>query len=117
MDDEEQTETRAEDIAPPPQPVYEHTINGKAVLLKRRVLGKDAQGLPEMIHTIGDVLGEPTRLAPLGAALIEAWEFEGSPADPAAYGELDVFDEVFPLAEVLVDYFNVRIARMAKAKN
>lgn len=114
----EQGEVTEEQVKEPtPALVYEHTINGQRVTLKARVAGKDAKGLPEMVHNIGDVLNEPTKLAPLGAALIESWEFDGNPADPAAYGELDIFDEVFPLAEVLVQYFNARMARMAAAKN
>ena len=118
MTEEPIIEVTQEAAIQPPQPlVYEHTINGHKIVLKRRVEGKDARGLAVMVSGIADVLNEPEKLAPIGAALIESWEFAGSPQDAESYGALDVFDEVFPLAECLIAYFNARMARMGQAKN
>lgn len=117
MNKEESSVTEEAAVEPLPPIIYEHTIAGRRVTLKRRVVGKDAKGLPEMVGTIGDVINEPLKLAPLGKALIESWEFEGSPAEEASYGELDIFDEIFPLAQVLIGYFNARATRMSSLKN
>ena len=117
MTEGENKVTEEQDIKPLPALVYEHTVNGKRVTLKRRLPGKDARGLAELINRVGEVVNDPLMLVPLGLALIESWEFEGSPQEATSYDELDVFDELYPLASVLIGYYTARTNRMATVKN
>lgn len=74
---------------------YEFHVAGKRVSLKRRLPLKDGQRLP------GDLAAmRPSDMAvavPIMRTLIESWEFDGDPSDPAAWDRLDLFTEVWPL--------------------
>lgn len=77
------------------------TINGKAVTIKDRFPAKENWDLPNVLMSFARQEGEQgfdlQRIVPALPRLIEAWEFQGDPADPDAYGELDLFRELIPL--------------------
>jgi hypothetical protein len=93
--------------------VYEHTVAGKQVTLKRRLPGKEAHLLPKLLM---DYNGDTDTVVEMGRLAIEAWEFPGNPAKKAAYEEMDVFDELLPLGKVLVGYITARMAAAAEAQ-
>lgn len=117
MDEGENVVTMAEALEPTPVLRYEHTINGKRVVLRRRVPGRLAKGLDKLARCITDVIDDPVTIAPIGQVLIESWEFEGDPGERPAYEDLDYFDEILPLATILIEFYNARVRGQAAAKN
>jgi hypothetical protein len=82
--------------------MFEYTINGKRVVLKERLPLREYRGLPAiMVASKGE---DYDSQVPVFCRLIDSWEFDGSPSDPASYEELDVISELAPLARAVVDY-------------
>lgn len=88
---------------------YEYEINGKAVVMKRRVENSDARRIVSILSN-GELLQDTNNVIPLGVALIESWEFAGKPSNPQSYNKLEYFDEMLPLFAALVEYANARTA-------
>jgi len=73
-------------------------IDGKAVTMRSRFPAKENWDLPGLFMRLGG--GDDfdlKQMVPILPRLIQSWEFEGDPADEAAYGELDLFRELIPL--------------------
>ena len=97
-----------------PEIQYEQTVAGKQVVLKRRLVGKDAHLLPKLLM---DYSGDTDTIVEMGRIAIESWGFDGNPASKRAYDELDVFDELLPLGKCLIEYITARMAAAAEARD
>lgn len=93
--------------------VYALTINGKRVTLKRRLPMRDAPRLPALLQACGD--GDYRTQTAVLQALVESWEFDGDPSDPASYEALDVFSEFVPLSDAIGRHLTARLGRDPKA--
>ena len=77
----------------------EITVRGKQVVVRTSFRGREWYSLPAdfrkavRAREAGDYAGA----VPFLARVIEAWEFDGDPADVAAYEGLEVMAELVPL--------------------
>ena len=74
----------------------EFQVAGKKVVLRERIIlgeGYDIIGLFTGIDS-----NDLRTSIPIMSKMIESWEFEGDPNDPAAYDNLDVLTEVIPMS-------------------
>lgn len=91
--------------------IYEVVINGKKVWFKRRLPMKEGASLPALIKACES--GSFEDQIAVCSVLIERWEFEGNPADPASYEPLDVFDEIAPLCQAAGRYISERFGAVS----
>ena len=81
---------------------YSYTVAGKTVQFKRRLtLNEQVEIEDRLKATEGGKLADQIALVRL---LIESWGFEGDPSDAAAYGDLDIFEELLPVIETAGKY-------------
>ena len=90
------------------------TINGKEVVFKETLAAKDWWPLlPKLIGLKQsnwlEVLSFDT-VCQIIAGCVATWEFDGSPDDPEAVGELDAFDELLPLLRDVSSFLNERLS-------
>jgi hypothetical protein len=94
--------------------MFEHVINGKRVIFKDRLPASEGWDLWSCIVDFdrGGVR-EAIKLArPILPHVIATWEFAGDPADPAAYDDLDVIEELLPLANALGEWCSLKAGRL-----
>ena len=94
---------------------YEVTVAGKRVKFKKRFPAKTHIPLLDLLSHMADE-GETVPIAKVIDLLpwfVDEWEFDGDPHDPASYGELDVFDELIPLATALSDVLEEKMGKFA----
>lgn len=99
----------------PAELVYDFTIAGKAVHLKRRVPlreGRMVSALLKHAQETGDLLDQ----VPVACLMIESWEFPGDPSTPVAYDDLDTFGEFLPLMNRLAEHITAQSGQ-ANSKN
>jgi len=78
-------------------------INGKRVIFRPdKITVKEARKLWPLVEKVGT--GDWEANIPALQKVIQEWEFEGSPADAAAYEGLDFFREMVPLIKAFNDY-------------
>lgn len=53
-------------------------------------------------------------MVPLAVRMVEQWEFDGDPADPASYEMLDVVSEAWPLFRAINTFWFERVAGAPK---
>lgn len=84
----------------------ERTIAGKLVTFKDRLPAKENWSLVTMMNKMssGSVDYEPT-VAVL-SRIVATWEFEGDPADPESYADLDLLREFVPLMNAAGEMLN-----------
>jgi hypothetical protein len=77
----------------------EATINGKRVVLKDALRGRDGWRVVDLLRKFADEKQVATYddNCELMSLVVESWEFDGDPADPASYEALDTFREFNPL--------------------
>ncbi len=82
------------------QPLTDVEIGGKKVTVRTSFRGKQWWSLPADYRAAGKAIqsGDYSGVIPFLARVIESWDFEGSPAEPASYEQLDVLSELMPLA-------------------
>lgn len=91
-------------------------INGKQITFRARLTVREAKELPRLLKAIEgeDVDSQVAALC----QVVEAWDFVGSPSDPASYDDLDIFEEVVPLVMAAIEYINQKSKRTgAELKN
>ena len=86
---------------------FEFEVNGKAVTLKERLSVKVAPTLPAMLTACQD--GDFRTQVKVMRLVVESWGFEGSPNDPKAYEEMDIFSEFNPLSRKVGEYLIERL--------
>lgn len=79
----------------------EALVRGKAATIRVSFRGREWYALPGLYRKAwkGATEGNYAAVVPFLARVVESWEFEGDPADEAAYEALDVLGELVPLAE------------------
>ena len=84
----------------------EKVIAGKVVVFKDRLPAKENWSLVTMMNKLsgGSVDYEPT-VAVL-SRIVASWEFEGDPADPASFDDLDLIREFMPLMNAAGEMLN-----------
>ncbi len=82
------------------EPMSQLTVAGKKVEVRTSFRGKEWWSLPADYRAAGRAIqsGDYSGVVPFLARVIESWEFEGEPSDPASYEKLDVLTELMPLA-------------------
>lgn len=92
---------------------YETTIAGKQVSFRRQLRLKEYSNI---ISRVGELRRDNLlSYVPLCCMLIESWEFDGDPADPAAYDDLDAFVAV-ALIQAVEQHANERTGLLANPK-
>lgn len=88
------------------------TINGREVRFKERLSLNIAPKLPAMLDKCkeGDLRDQVKVLC----LIVESWDFDGDPAKPASYGELDIFTDVMPMATAAGEYLAERLQGQEK---
>ena len=89
----------------------EFQVAGKKVVLREHITlgeGYDIIGLFSSIDT-----NDLRTSVPIMTKMIESWEFEGEPDDPAAYNQMDVLTEVIPLSRKINNQINVMMSGVA----
>lgn len=94
--------------------MFERIINGKRVIFKDKLPAKEGWDLWERIVEFdqGGVKNAVVLARPILPHVIATWEFEGDPADLAAYDNLDVIEELLPLANALGEYVTMKAKRL-----
>lgn len=80
-------------------------VNGKRVKLKDRIPLKIAPHLPRLLKAVED---DYNAIARLGVLLVEEWDFDGSPSEMKAWGELDVLSDIPVFAMEIGKNLNAR---------
>lgn len=77
------------------------TIRGKAVEVRESFKGKEWYALPGLYRRAwrAAAAGDYAPVIAFLAAVITSWEFEGAPADEAAYEQFDVLGELMVMAD------------------
>lgn len=94
----------------------EVTINGKRVVLKDVLRGRDGWRVIELFQEaqakeeIRETYDANRELVSL---VVESWEFDGEPSDPASYDALDTFREFQPLNRAVAEH----VMNMLPSKN
>lgn len=91
----------------------EHTINGKKVVFKKRILVEEAEDLLELTEQASTDKGARYTLLSI---VVDTWEFDGDPHNVDSYRKLDMFDEFLPLVNAMSEYVAMRL-RGINAKN
>ncbi len=92
----------------------EFTVAGKKVVLRERITlgeGYDIIGLFSSIDT-----NDLRTSIPIMVKMIESWEFEGEPDDPASYDQLDVLTEVIPMSRKINGQINIMMSGMEEVE-
>lgn len=89
------------------------TVAGKAVHLKGHLPLKVGHRLPAMLQACGD--GDLNTVVKVLALVIESWDFDGDPSSPVTYEEMDVYTEIIPLAQQVVQRLTERLQADPKA--
>jgi len=78
----------------------EITVAGKKVTVRTSFRGREFYSLPGLFRNAaaGAEKGDCAAIVPFLTKVVTDWEFAGDPADPAAYEDLDTFQELLPLA-------------------
>lgn len=74
-------------------------INSKAVVLRDSFPAREFWDTPTLLQK-QDTLGFDEKMRLMGR-FVSTWEFDGDPADPAAWGQLDTFSELVPLVAAI----------------
>ena len=80
----------------------EIVIGGKRVTIRTSFRGREWYSLPGLYRKAWKGAGADGNYAaviPFLARVVESWEFEGDPAEEAAYEQLDLLSELVPLAD------------------
>jgi len=67
-------------------------VNGKAVVLRTRLPGRQTWEMVRNAASEGATMPEYDDAVKQLTIFVESWEFEGDPGDPAAYEALDYFE-------------------------
>ena len=92
----------------------EFTVAGKKVVLRERITlgeGYDIIGLFSSIDT-----NDQRTSIPIMVKMIESWEFEGEPDDPASYDQMDVLTEVIPMSRKINGQINIMMSGMEEVE-
>mgnify|MGYP000843921984 CR=1 FL=1 len=91
----------------------EVTVSGKTVWLRDRIPAREGWPLRQLLAraATGERLSFEEDAQAL-AYVVESWEFEGDPSDPAVYGDLDMGD--FIAIENAVGQHALRLFRISK---
>ena len=89
----------------------EFQVAGKKVVLRERISLGDGYNIIGLFSSIDS--NDLRTSIPIMAKMIESWEFEGDPSDPAAYDKLDVLIEVIPMSRKI----NARINALMSGLN
>jgi hypothetical protein len=83
----------------------EKIVNGKKVQIRTKLPAKESWPLMGVMEQFGKGLANLTfeAVASLCAAGIESWEYEGNPREIASYESLDLFSEMMPLANAVIE--------------
>lgn len=85
----------------------EITIAGKRVVLRERFPLKDNA---DLLKAWREAKSEDMQtVVPLCIRHVESWEFEGNPADPESWQELDVLTEIRPIWAAVNDAMYERV--------
>jgi len=77
-------------------------VNGKWVKIKENLTLDETWNIPKLMQEMDRT--DLRSQIPIFALLIESWEFEGDPTDPASYGKMHTLKEFMPLSELLQTY-------------
>lgn len=79
----------------------EALIRGKQATIRVSFRGREWYALPGLYRKAwkGATDGNYATVVPFLTRVVESWEFDGDPADEAAYEALDILGELVPLAE------------------
>lgn len=90
----------------------EVTINGKRVVLKDALCGRDGWRVVELLRKFADPKQTATYEdnCEIMSLVVDSWEFDGDPADPASYDALDTFREFNPLGFEVGTHVNEMLA-------
>ena len=84
------------------------TINAKEVTFHARFPARDNWDLPQQLQALAATAQggqlDMQAAVPLLTRVIATWEFDGDPADTAAYDDLDIFREIIPLVTEVAQY-------------
>ena len=91
-------------------------VNGKRVVLKDALRGRDGWRVVELFQEAQarEELRETYEAnRELVSLVVESWEFDGDPADPASYDAMDTFREFQPLNRMVAEH----VMNMLPSKN
>lgn len=81
---------------------YEAIVAGKRVQFRERIPARVGYKLPRLL---GGIVGDDFEsFVPALCVCVEKWDFDGDPASPESYGELDLFAELAPLIGAFTTY-------------
>ena len=92
----------------------EIVVNGKKVVLREKYPVRDFEHLRREFAKITVDSGWQERAA-VNRSFVESWEFDGDPADPESWGDLDMFTESLAIEKAIVD--KILTPRFEMAKN
>lgn len=83
----------------------EITVAGRKVVLRDHFPARHNWDLPQLISALAPGKGEVhfENAPALMVRMIESWEFEGDPSDPAVYADMDMLSELMPLANAVAE--------------
>lgn len=87
-------------------------VNGKEVRAIGRVTLKAAPELSALLARVSDL--DSRVLVKFCQLAVESWDFDGSPQDRRAYDEMDVIEELIPIANGVAAKM---VARMDRANS
>jgi len=81
--------------------VSQLTIRGKQVQVRESFRGREWYSLPGLYRRAwkAATVGDYAAVIPFLCRVIESWEFDGNPAEEAAYEQLETLGELMPLAD------------------
>jgi len=89
----------------------EFQVAGKKVVLREHITLGDGYDIIGLFSSIDS--NDLRTSIPIMSKMIESWEFEGDPSEPAAYDKLDVLIEVIPMSRKI----NARINALMSGLN
>jgi len=89
----------------------EFIVAGKKVVLRERISLGDGYDIIGLFTGIDS--NDLRTSIPIMSKMIESWEFEGDPSEPASYDKLDVLTEVIPMSRKI----NARINALMSGLN
>lgn len=90
---------------------YEVTVAGKRVTFKKRFPVRDNLPLLDVLSSMADGNADIKKVIDLLPWFVESWEFGGDPHARESYDDLDLFDELLPMATALSEVLDERLGK------
>ena len=90
---------------------YAVVVAGKRVQFKKRFPVRDNLPLLDVLSSMADGTADIKKVIDLLPWFVESWEFDGDPHERASYDDLDLFDELLPMATALSEVLEERLGK------